>query len=123
MLHRLREISRARPARDRSSTLNEQTARTIGLACTMFALKADASEGMMPIANVCHECGPLQGKGLAVMTPSTSVSPSQHSGACGQRAPAPGTDAAGQWLVVVAIPNVPIGPAGPVLAGPPVGAR
>src|SRR5215472_13255785 len=122
MLHRLREISRARPARDRSSTLNEQTARTIGLACTMFTLKADASEGMMPIANVCQECGPVHGREFAVMTPLTSTSPFQHSGACGQRAPAPGTAAAGQWLVVVAIPNVPIAPAGPALAGLPGGA-
>src|SRR6516225_9053458 len=76
---------------------------------------------MMPIANVCQVCGPLQGSALGVaMSPLVATSPSQHSGAAGQRAPAPATDAAGQCAVVVAIPNVPIPPEA---AGPPPGAN
>src|SRR5215469_11368891 len=113
MAHRLREINRASPTRERSSTASEQTARTVGLACTMSTLKPAASDGMMPIANVCQLCGPSQGSVLAVMTPTFSTSPFQHSGDAGQRAPAPGTAAAGQLLVVVAIPYVPSGPAAP----------
>jgi hypothetical protein len=72
----------------------------------------------MPIANVCQLWAPVQGSGAAVTMPSISTSPCQHSGDAGQRPPAPGTAAAGQWLVVVAIPNVPIAPAGPLLAAP-----
>src|SRR5260370_21024706 len=108
MCHWPAGICRAWPARDRSRTWEEQAARTAGLACTMLTSKVDASEGMMPIANVCHVCALSQGNAPTVMTPSFSFTPFQHSGDAGQRAPAPGTDAAGQWLLVVAIPNVPM---------------
>src|SRR5271165_5055503 len=120
MLHWPRGISRARPTRERSMTAEEQTLRTVGFACTVSASYDAASEGMTPIANVCHVCGPRQGRVLAVMMPSVSTSPFQHSGAAVHRAPAPATDAAGQWLTVVATPNVSIAPAAPVLVVVPV---
>src|ERR1700721_4681144 len=96
-------------------------------------LVVDALWCMMQIANVCHVCCTVQGSELSVMTLSSSFSPSQHSGDAVHRAPAPATDAAGQWLVVVATPNVLIAlpaapvvdgatPAGLVLAGVPPGA-
>src|ERR1700681_2418897 len=86
IIHRLRGISRARPTRELSSTGYEQTALTVGLACTMFTLEAEASVGMMPIANVCQSCVPVQGSELSVMTPSCSNSPFQHSGDAVHRA-------------------------------------
>ena len=54
MFHLPPGIRRAAPTRDRASTLAEQTAVTVGLACTVVTLKDDALEGMMPIANVCQ---------------------------------------------------------------------
>src|SRR5580704_5343890 len=75
----------------------------------MFTLKLAALLGMIPIAKVCQVCCPVQGSGLGVVTkPSSSTSPSQHSGDAVHRAPAPATDAAGHWVVVVATSNVSI---------------
>src|SRR4051794_5306220 len=108
--HVLAGTRKAAPVREASSTLAEQTARTVGLACTMFTLKVAESLGMMAIANVCQLCGCPQGREPAVTTPLTSFTPSQHSGVVTQAAPAPATDAAGQCLVVVATPSTPTAP-------------
>lgn len=124
ILHALGGTCKAAPVRDARSTLVEQSACTVGLACTMFTSKVAESEGMMAIAKVCQVCGCEHGKERAEMTPLKSFTPAQHSGVVTQAALAPGTDAAGQCLVVVATPNTPIGPGrealGVLAAGVPV---
>jgi len=70
------------------------------------------------MANVCQTCGRVQGRLRALALPAVITSPAQHSGSRGQRAPAPGTDAAGHPLVTVGIPSPAEGAAnGPPLAG------
>src|SRR5579863_7857602 len=129
IIHALCGTGNAAPVRDAKSTLSEQSACTVGLACTMFTSKVADSLGIMAIANVCQLCGWLHGMGLAETTPLKSFTPAQHSGVFTQAAPAPVTDAAGQCSVVVATPNTPtvpgrdaagalvpgaLGPAGPL---------
>src|SRR6266702_1271574 len=110
MLHALCGTCRAAPVREARSTLAEQTACTVRLACTMFTSKVADSAGIMAIANVCQVCGWLHGTDPAVMTPLDSFTPAQHSGVFTHAAPAPATDAAGQCSVVVATPNTPTAP-------------
>jgi hypothetical protein len=96
VLHALGGTRNAAPVREAKRTLAEQSACTVGLACTMFTLKVADSLGIMAIANVCQVCGCVHGTGLAEMTPLKSFTPAQHSGVFTQAAPAPVTDAAGQ---------------------------
>src|SRR5215469_9051891 len=110
ILHALCGTCSAAPVREARSTFSEQSACTVGLACTMFTLKVADSLGIMAIAKVCQVCGCVHGKGLAVMTPLKSSTPAQHSGVCTHAALAPATEAAGQCSVVVATPNTPTGP-------------
>ena len=110
IIHALCGTRNAAPVLEAKSTLVEQSACTVGLACTMFTLKVADSLGMMAIAKVCQLCGWLHGMGLAETTPLKSFTPAQHSGVVTQAAPAPVTDAAGQCLVVVATPNTPTAP-------------
>ena len=98
----------------------EHTALTVGLPATLSASKVRTPAGRMAIANVCQTCGRVQGRLRALALPAVTTSPAQHSGLRGQRAPAPGTDAAGHPLVTVGIPNPAAGAAtgpAPVLAG------
>src|SRR5215472_3005321 len=98
----------------------EHATLTVGLAATVSASKVRTPAGRMATANVCQTCGRVQGRPRAVALPAVTTSPAQHSGLRGQRAPAPGTDAAGHPLVTVGIPNPAAGAAtvpGPVAAG------
>src|ERR1700742_3520022 len=100
VVHALGGTRSAAPAREARSTLTEQSACTVGLACTIFTLKVADWLGIMAIANVCQVCGCVHGMGLALTTPLKSFTPAQHSGVFTQAALAPVTEAAGQCSVV-----------------------
>jgi hypothetical protein len=89
----------------------EHTALTVGLAATVLASKVRTPAGRMAIANVCQTCGRVQGRLRALALPAATTGPAQHSGFRGQRAPAPGTDAAGHPVLTVGIPNPAAGAA------------
>src|SRR5262249_51799637 len=108
--HALCGTCKAAPVLEASITLVEQSAFTVGLACTISTSVLADSDGMMAIAKVCQLCGWSQGRGRAVTTPLISTSPAQHSGVFTHAALAPVTDAAGQCSVVVATPTTPTGP-------------